>query len=138
MEETRFAAGNVTFAVRELHTRLGDGISVDILAGQSEQKVSVIRLDWFPDCPHYHYNPRTENTKEIPLDPALIGDSLDWFLERIPDRLPNMMRSAGYPDVAKEIDTGEVTRAMPDVKRTAKNLAESVVGAPTMKKALAD
>ena len=59
MEETRFAAGNITFAVRELHTRLGDGVSVDILAGKSDQEVSVIRLDWFPDCPHYHYNPKT-------------------------------------------------------------------------------
>ncbi len=120
MEETRFAAGNITFAVRELHTRLGDGVSVDILAGKSDQEVSVIRLDWFPDCPHYHYNPKTENNKEIPLDPALIGDSMDWFLERIPDRLPAMIHSAGYPDVARAIDSNELTRAIPDVKSAAK------------------
>jgi len=133
MEETRFAAGNITFAVRELHTRLGDGVSVDILAGHPEQEVSVIRLDWFPDCPHYHYNPRKENTKGIPLDPALIGDSMDWFLERIPDRLQDMIHSAGHPDVAGAIDSNELARAMPDVKSAAKNLAESVVGGSPLK-----
>lgn len=129
MEETRFIAGNLVFAVRELHTRLGDGISVDILAKNGEQEVSVIRFDWFPDCPHYHYNPRMENTREIPLDPALLGDTMDWFLERIPDRLPFMIESAGHPDVACAIDRGEISRVMPDVKRTAKNLAESVTSA---------
>ena len=120
MEETRFVAGNVTIAVRELHTRLGDGVSVDVLAGRSDQEVSLLRLDWFPDCPHYHYNPRTEHNKEIPLDPALIGDSMDWFLERIPDRLADMIDSAGHPDVARAVDSNELTRAMPDVKSAAK------------------
>jgi len=120
MEEKRFAAGNVTFAVRELHTRLGDGVSVDILTGQADEEVSLLRLDWFPDCPHYHYNPRTENNKEIPLDPALIGDSMDWFLERIPERLPDMALSAGHPDVAGAIDLDELSRVMPDVTSAAK------------------
>jgi hypothetical protein len=119
MEETRFAAGNVTFAVRELHTGRGDGVSVDILAGEADKQVSVIRLDWFPDCPHYHYNPRTEKNQEIPLDPALVGDSIDWFLGRIPDRLADMVRSAGHPGVAGAIDPGEVARAMPGVKDAA-------------------
>ena len=129
MEETRFMAGNLVFAVRELHTRLGDGVSVDILANHAEQEASVIRFDWFPDCPHYHYNPRMENRREIPLDPALLGDSMDWFLERISDRLPFMIESAGHLDVAGAIDRGEVSRVMPDVKRTAKSLAESVTNA---------
>ena len=129
MEETRFTAGNLVFAVRELHTRLGDGVSVDFLARQGEQDTSVLRFDWFPDCPHYHYNPRMENTREIPLDPALLGDAMDWFLEQIPGRLPFMIESAGHPDVAGAIDGGEVSRVMPDVKRTAKSLAESVTGA---------
>lgn len=128
MEETRFAAGNVTFAVRELHTRLGDGVSVDILASQGENEVSVIRLDWFPDCPHYHYNPRTDHNKEIPLDSALVGDSMDWFLERIPERLSDMILSAGHPDVARAIDLSAVTHAMPDVKTAAKK-ARSECGA---------
>jgi hypothetical protein len=129
MEEKRFMAGNLVFAVRELHTRLGDGVSVDILAKFTEQEASLLRLDWFPDCPHYHYNPRMENTREIPLDPALLGDPMDWFLERIPDRLPSMIESAGHPDVASAIDRGEISRVMPDVKRMAKSLAESVVSA---------
>lgn len=119
MEEERFAAGNITFAVRELHTRRGDGVSVDILARLSDQELSVVRLDWFPDCPHYHYNPRTEENIEIPLDPALIGDSMDWFLDRIPERLSDMIDGAGHPDIAKAIDSGELTRAMPEVKAAA-------------------
>lgn len=127
MEEARFAAGNVTFAVRELHTGRGDGVSVDILAGQSGEEVSVIRLDWFPDCPHYHYNPRTEANMEIPLDPALIGDSIDWFLERIPDRLADMVDSAGHPDVAKAIDSSELVRAMPGVKNAAAQARQDCV-----------
>ncbi|MFT5539658.1 MAG: hypothetical protein ACI82H_001181 [Alphaproteobacteria bacterium] len=120
MEEVKFAAGNITFAVRELHTRQGDGVSVDILAGEADLEVSIIRLDWFPNSPHYHYNPKRGRNPEMPLDPALIGDSMDWFLERIPDRLPAMVQSAGHPDVAKAIDPGELTRAMPDVKKAAK------------------
>ena len=120
MEEKRFTAGNITFAVRELHTRLGDGVSVDILTGQADGEVSLLRLDWFPDCPHYHYNPRTDRNKEMPLDPALVGDSMDWFLERIPERLPAMVLSAGHAEVAEAIDPDQVTRAMPDVASAAK------------------
>lgn len=120
MEEVKFAAGNITFAVRELHTRQGDGVSVDILAGASGHEASVIRLDWFPNSPHYHYNPKRGQNPEMPLDPALIGDSMDWFLKRIPDRLADMVLSAGHPDVAKAIDPNELARAMPDVKSAAK------------------
>jgi hypothetical protein len=56
----------------------------------------------------------------MPLDPALIGDSMDWFLKRIPDRLADMVLRAGHPDVAKAIDPNELARAMPDVKSAAK------------------
>jgi hypothetical protein len=119
MEEVRFPAGNVIFAVRELHTRQGDGVSVDILADAVDQEVSIIRLDWFPKTPHYHYNPKPGRNPEMPLDPALIGDSMDWFLERIPDRLPAMVNSAGHPDVAKAIDRSALTRVLPEVKNAA-------------------
>jgi hypothetical protein len=118
MEEKKFAAGNLTFAVRELHTGRGDGISVDILANQ-DGDVSLIRLDWFPDCPHYHYNPRTEKNLEIPLDPALISDSIGWFLDQLPDRLSSMILSAGHPHVAEAVDSDEVVRVLSAVKDAA-------------------
>jgi hypothetical protein len=70
-----------------------------------------------------------ENTREVALDPALIGDSMDWFLDQIPARLPFMIESAGHSDVARGIDSGEVSRVMPEVKRTAQSLAESVTNA---------
>ncbi|MDX1485601.1 MAG: hypothetical protein R3229_14095 [Alphaproteobacteria bacterium] len=129
MEETRFEAGNLVLAVRELHTRLGDGVSVDFLARDGKTETSLLRFDWFPDCPHYHYNPRMETMREVPLDPALVGDSMDWFLDRIPDRLPAMIESAGHPAVARAIDRAAIARLMPEIKGTAKSLAESVTAA---------
>jgi hypothetical protein len=127
--EQRFEAGNITFIVRELHTHRGDGLSVDILAKQPGEDVSVVRLDWFPDCPHYHYNPRTTQGKEIPLDPALIGDTMSFFLEKIPGSLSGMIHGAGFPEVAKAMNAGEVNRAMTQVTIAAKALAKSVVKA---------
>ena len=127
--EQRFEAGNIAIIVRELHTHRGDGLSVDILAKQPGEDVSVVRLDWFPDCPHYHYNPRTTHGKEIPLDPALIGDTMSFFLEKIPGSLSNMIQGAGFPEVAKAMNAGEVNRAMTQVTIAAKAMAKSVVKA---------
>ena len=126
MEETRYGAGNLIFAVRELHTRLGDGVSVDILTNGPGEEVSLLRFDWFPETPHYHYNPRKENTREVQLDPALVGDSMEWFLDRMPDRLSSMIESAGHAEVASAMDRDALARVMPEVKRTAKDLAKSV------------
>lgn len=126
MELRTFEAGNVTFVVKELHTRNGDGMSVGVRSHQSLGDVLIIRFDWFPDCPHYHYNPGQPQGREIPLDSALLGDTVDWFLDRLPDRLPAMIDRAGFPAIAQAVDTGAVRGVMAQVKRAAKDIASAV------------
>ena len=143
MQETRITAGNITFIVKELRARAAAGggvigVSVGVVDRQGEQDTFVIRFDWSPDSPHYHYNPGKKNGREIPLDPALVGDSMEWFLGRMPERLASLVDNAGYPDLAKGISRSDVTRVMPDVTRAANGLAESVVKILSLRKAEED
>jgi hypothetical protein len=127
MEEQRFAAGNVAIIVSRLETQSNSGVSVDVLGTEMGRELSILRLDWSQERPHYHYNPGGgEKSKTVALDPALIEDSLDWFLERMPERLSSMVRSAGHPDVAKDIDPAQLARALPEVKRAARHIADVV------------
>jgi hypothetical protein len=81
MSESRFPAGNVTFAVNEFRSRVRDrdGLTISLMIEEAGQKVCAVRFDWFPDRPHYHYNPETQGAQRVPVDPAMVGDSIGWF-----------------------------------------------------------
>ena len=41
---------------------------------------------------------------QLAIDPAKVGDPLEWALACARDRVPEMLRTAGYADLADKVD----------------------------------
>ena len=99
---TETYAGNAAH-LAELEERSPDG-------GFSDEGVSIhvcgddgheyVRFDVFDEEPHYHYVHKTPADGEIinnviAYDAVALGDMLDWAIERLRTRLPDMLRARG-------------------------------------------
>ena len=107
------------------------GVCIHVLGDVSEDdEHELLRFDCFDHEPHYHYGPQKRNER-LMLDKTTAGDSLDWTLQQIRSRLPEMIGRAGYPELAEaagDIDLGD---AMDELEAQSRKLA--VDGRSTVK-----
>lgn len=94
--------GGLCFVVG--HRTLGDdgGAAIEVYGEVEGMPVQVLRFDCFRKSPHYHLAPEGEDARRD-LDP-LSGDCLEWALEQIKSRMPQMLREAGFARLADSID----------------------------------
>lgn len=80
-----------------------DGICLHVF--ETDTDLEYLRFDCFDRQPHYHYidNRRQQNTL-VWFDRAANGDPVDWALQRIRTRLPQMLAEAGATELATRID----------------------------------
>lgn len=94
-----------TYAYRD---QLSDqGVGINVWANIEGQETEILRFDCFDHEPHYHYGPENRDER-LMLDKTTEGDSLDWALGQIRERLPNMIRRAGYEALANEIEEADL------------------------------
>jgi hypothetical protein len=102
-----------------------EGVSLHVVADGHE----YLRFDLFDNPPHYHYNhPVVDGNHAnnvVDYDPVSNGPFLDWALDRLRTRLPEMLREAGGEAVAKAVDPAAVNTVLEDVQRLA-----AAVGSP--------
>lgn len=67
--------------------------------------------------PRYHHHPefRDGDVGRRVFDPALSTDPVEWTIARLAD-LPALLHASGATDVADEIDTQAVDRALPAIR----------------------
>ena len=98
-----------------------EGLSLHVVAKFDGHE--YLRFDLFDDPPHYHYNHPVRDgqytNNVIDYDVASNGPMLDWTLERLRTRLPEMLRQAGGSAVADEVDPGVVGPVLAEVQRLA-------------------
>ena len=95
--------GGLRFVV--MHRTLGDdgGASIEVFGDVGDRSVQVLRFDCFKKGPHYHYAPAGDNSQRT-LDQAEVGDGLDWAMEQIRSHIPEMLKTAGYDELAGSVD----------------------------------
>ena len=99
-----------------------EGLSLHVVAKADGHE--YLRFDLFDDPPHYHYNhpvvdgQYTNNV--VDYDTASNGPMLDWALDRLRTRLPEMLRQAGGAAVAEQIDPGALGPVLTEVERLAR------------------
>src|SRR5579859_350315 len=100
-------------------TELEDcGVSLHVHGLMDGQWLEHLRFDCFQEEPHYHYvGWRTKTNHVLHIDPVADGDALAWALERIRNRLPQMLEHAGAGDV--EVDPRKIEAIMPKVTEAA-------------------
>ena len=78
-----------------------DGTSIEFFADVAGERTQVLRFDVFRLDPHYHMPPAAPG--QLAIDKA-VGDPMEWALACTRDRLPEMIRTAGFADLADKLD----------------------------------
>ena len=86
--------------------------------GRDGALVEYLRLDCFDDEPHYHYVYNDERAQDrVFLDPTLEGDPMEWALDRLRTRMPEVLDKVGAPELAAQVDQAALDAAMPEIRR---------------------
>ena len=97
-----------------------EGLSLHVVLDGHE----YLLFDLFDDPPHYHYvhpiNAEGEHRNHVvEYDAVANGPMLDWALQRLRDRLPEMLAAAGAPEPATSIDPAQLADLLDRVAATA-------------------
>ena len=99
------------------------GVCVHVLGDVSDDdEHELLRFDCFDHEPHYHYGPQKRNQR-LMLDKTTEGDSLDWTLQQIRERLPEMIDRAGYPELAEAARDLDLDAAQDELAAQSRQLA---------------
>ena len=127
---TRVTAGAVDFAV---HYRLLDGgvvgsrgadqgVCVQVMGSVEGKDTELLRFDCFDQSPHYHYGPENKNER-IDLDKTTAGSPLGWTVTQLREKLPDMLRRAGYEGLAAQIDSEQMAPKIDELESLAREMA---------------
>lgn len=114
--------GAIKFGLEYRDLLSDQGVCIHALGDVDGEEVELLRFDCFDHEPHYHYGPEKRNTR-LMLDKTTEGDPLDWTLRQLNERLPEMVRRAGYDDLAAGIDMDGLRGTLDDTVTTAKQMA---------------
>ena len=96
------------------------GVSLHVYGVRGGEALEHLRFDCFDEDPHYHYVSWKDRTNVmLHLDPIADGDPLQWTLERLRTRLPQMLEHAGAADIAAQLDQRTVEAVLPRVAEAA-------------------
>ncbi len=123
-------AGVVEFALQHRNidggvvgTRGADqGVSIQVMGKIDGEETELLRFDCFDQVPHYHYDPRNRNVR-VDLDKTTVGNPLGWTLNQLRTNLPNMIKRAGYDDLASQVDPRAVMEKLDEVEEIGREMA---------------
>ncbi len=119
-----FDAGPVSIGVEA--RALGDsaenlvrGPSIHVFNARRDRE--YLRFDVFGKVLHYHYIHNDADANTLwGYDPDVNGPMIPWAVNALHDRLPTLLRNAGAPELATEVEqSGWDTSVLDDVARAA-------------------
>ena len=116
-------AGNIRFCLEMRVVGPDGGPAIHLLGDVADNEIELIAFDCFAVNPHYHHGPKNQN-EHIFMDTTLVEDSLEWVLGQFKSgKLPAMIRRAGYPAIAANLDTDLIAEKMVEVETKIKAMA---------------
>ena len=103
-------AGAVDITLNYRPGMADQGLGVNVYAMVDGKDTEILRFDCFDQTPHYHYGPENHNIR-LNMDKTTIGNSFAWTMDNLRNRLPTMIRRAGYEDLAAAVETNPVSKA---------------------------
>lgn len=95
---------------------IGDDGGVSLHVCDAATRTEYLRFDMFEGGPHYHYLRHAAGTQvNIPYDRNACGPMLDWALDCLQRRLPQMLAFCGAGDLAAQVDPDAIAAALPRV-----------------------
>ena len=122
--DTKIEAGNVTFALqyRGGNYMPDQGLCIQVISEVPGKETELLRFDCFDQVPHYHYGVEKKNER-LELDKTTAGNPIGWTLKQLRTRLSDMIKRAGYPEVAKGLDAKVLAAKLDQLEETAREMA---------------
>ena len=120
---TRVKAGGVQFALQYRQDVMPDqGVCIQVVSEIGDKEVELLKFDCFDQAPHYHYGPENKNER-FHLDKTSEGNPVGWTLKQLRTRLPEMLKRAGYPEIADGLDSKLVAKKLEEVESITREMA---------------
>lgn len=121
--DTIIGDGAIKFGIEYRDLLNDQGVCVHVLGDVSaDDEHELLRFDCFDHEPHYHYGPQKRN-RRLMLDRTTEGDSLDWTINQLRARLPEMIERAGYPDLSETARGSDLSAELDALESQARALA---------------
>jgi hypothetical protein len=120
--DTIVGSGSITFQLGYRDLMSDQGVGIHVLGEVDGERVEVLRFDCFDHGPHYHYGPEKKDER-LMLDRTTEGDSLEWALDQLETRLPQMVERAGYEELARQIDMEALASTLAELRSAAQHMA---------------
>lgn len=114
--------GKIKFGLEYRDLLSDQDVCVHALGEVDGEEVELLRFDCFDHAPHYHYGPEKRNER-LMLEKTTEGDSLDWTMRQLREHLPEMLRRAGYDDLASNLDVEGTASTIDATEAEARKLA---------------
>jgi hypothetical protein len=114
--------GGLRFAVARREVGGDGGTSIEVYGEVDGTPTQVLRFDCFRQAPHYHMPPSAPG--QLALDPREVGDGLGFALRCTRERLPELIRAAGYPELADRLDPEAFERGWERVREAVERAPE--------------
>ena len=122
----RITAGPVTFIVQHelwdghLQDHSDQGVAVLVTGEVNGKDATLLRFNCFDFEKSYIYGPEKEN-KLFRMDSTVDGNPIGWTIKQLRTKLPEMLRQAGYTDIADIVDVELVAGALSQVESSARD-----------------
>jgi hypothetical protein len=122
---TTFDAGAVSFVVQHelwdgnVDDHSDQGVAILVTGQVGGEETALLRFNCFDLDRSYVYGPETLN-RLCRMDPTVDGNPIGWSVKQLKHKLPDMLRAAGYEDIANKVDVPTVSQALPAVEFNAR------------------
>jgi hypothetical protein len=122
-----FTAGQVTFVVRHelwdgnVQDHSDQGVAIMVEGQVNGKDTTLLRFNCFDIEKSYVYGPDGTN-KQYRMDPTVDGNPIGWTVKQLRTTLPTMLEVAGYPEIAKGLDSKAVDEAATEVEAAAREI----------------
>jgi hypothetical protein len=97
------------------------GVAILVTGQAGGEETTLLRFNFFDLERSYVYGPETVN-KLCRMDPTVDGNPIGWSVKQVKHKLPDMLRAAGYEDIANKVDAQAVSQTLPEVESTAREI----------------
>ena len=124
---TTFAAGEVSFAVQHelwdgnIDDHSDQGVAILVIGQMEGKETTLLRFNCFDLERSYVYGPEKAN-RLCRMDSTVDGNPIGWSVKQLKLKLPDMLRAAGYEDVADKVEPTAVARVLAEVESTARTV----------------
>ncbi len=116
--------GIIKFQLKYRDLLSDQGLCISVMSLDGSREIEILRFDCFDQQPHYHYGPENKNER-LMLDKTTAGDSLEWALQQMRERLPEMVERAGYSEISSKINLSSMSSTFDMLELNARKVARN-------------